>query len=184
MKPKLLIVTGSEMKYKELATELSKFFNCERRDWNEPEIQGTPDEILNHKLKRAYELYREPVLVDDTSTHIEALNGFPGPYMKDFFEVMDPYEMGQKFAGSKIKAICRIGLCRSPEDIFIASGEFNGKIVVPKDRDHKGTWYDPFVQLDGMDKTMFELSIEEKNAISHRGKAMRNLLEVLKKGEK
>jgi non-canonical purine NTP pyrophosphatase (RdgB/HAM1 family) len=181
MKPKLLIVTGSEMKYKELSAKLSEFFECEQRDWNEPEIQGKPEEILKHKMARAYELFKEPVLVDDVSTHIEALNGFPGAYMKDFFDVMTPYEMGNKFAGSKIKAICYLGLCRGSEDTIVATGEFNGKIVKPTEEDHKGRWYDIFVQLDGAYKTMIELSVEEKNEISHRGKAMKNLLEILKK---
>ena len=181
MKPKLLIVTGSTMKYRELASGLSDFFDCEQKDWTEPEIQGSNKEILDHKLRRAYEIFQSPVLVDDVSTYIEELNGFPGPYMKDFFKVMTTYEMGNKFAGSKIKAICQLGLCRGPEDILIAEGEFNGKIVKPKNNDHQDRWYDLFVQLDGTDKPMIEYSIEEKNKFSHRGKAMDNLIEILKK---
>ncbi len=180
MKPKLFIVTGSSMKFRELASGLAEFFDCEQKDWTEPEIQGSNEEILDHKLRRAYEIFQSPVLVDDVSTYIEELNGFPGPYMKDFFKVMTPYEMGNKFAGSKIKAICQLGLCRGLGDIVIATGEFNGKIVGPKDNDHQGRWYDLFVQLDGTDRPMIELSTEEKNKFSHRGVAMKNLLEILK----
>ncbi len=179
-KPRLLIVTGSRLKFQELSAGLSQFFDCEQADWNEPEIQGTPEEILRHKLNRAYEIYQKPVLVDDSSAHFEALNGFPGPYMKDFFECMTPYEIGEKFAGSKIRAVCRLGICRGIDDFIIAEGEFAGRVVVPERKDHNGRYYDLFVVLDGMDKPMIELSIEEKNKVSHRGKAMDKLLELLK----
>jgi non-canonical purine NTP pyrophosphatase (RdgB/HAM1 family) len=181
MKPKLLIVTGSAMKYKELSAKLSEFFECEQRDWNEPEIQGKPDEILKHKMYRAFELFKQPVLVDDVSVDIGELNGFPGPYMKDFWQCYDPYEMGMKFAGSRISATCRLGICRGLDDILIVKGVFEGKIVKPKDKDHQDRWFELFAQLDGMDKPMIEYSIEEKNEFSHRGNAMKNLIEILKK---
>lgn len=179
MKQKLLIVTGSEMKYKELSAKLGEFFDCEQREWTESEIQGKPEEILKHKLARAYELFQEPVLVDDVSVYLEELGGFPGPYMRDFFDCLTPYEMGHKFAGSRIKAECRLGLCRGKGDIVVAMGIFEGKIVKPKDEDHENKYFDIFVQLDGTDKVMSEYSIEEKNEFSHRGNAMKNLIKIL-----
>jgi inosine/xanthosine triphosphate pyrophosphatase family protein len=104
--------------------------------------------------------------------------------MKDFFKVMTPEEMGKKFAGTRIKAICMLGLYRGEGDIVIAKGEFNGKIVAPKNNDHKDRWFELFVQLDGTDKVMLDYTTEEKNEFSHRGKAMQNLLETLKKENK
>ena len=181
MKPKLYIVTSSAFKFEDFSQKLNEFFDCEKKPWDEPEIQGDPDKIIKHKLKRAYEIYKHPVLVDDTSVNIEALNGFPGPYMKDFWKCFNPHEMGVKFAGSRISATCRIGLCRSENDIVIAEGTFHGKIITPKDNDHKGREFEIFVVLNGTDKPMLEYSIAEKNKISHRGKAMQNLLEFLKK---
>ncbi len=181
MKPKLFIVTGSEMKYKELSAKLGEFFDCEQKPWNEPEIQGKPEEILKHKMNRAYEIFQQSVLVDDVSVNIEELGGFPGPYMRDFFDFLSPYEMGAKFAGSKISATCRLGLYRDKEDIVMVEGTFYGRVVIPKQKDHENKWFEFFVQLDGMDRPMSELSLEEKNEVSHRGKAMKNLLEILKK---
>jgi len=181
MKPKLFIVTGSDFKFKELSLKLSEFFDCEQKDWNEPEIQGDPEEIIKHKLKTAYEIFKRPVLVDDVSVHVGELNGFPGPYMKDFFKCFTPEEMGKKFAGTRISATCRLGLCRGEGDIVITEGTFHGKIIPPKNNEHLGRYFELFVQLDGTDKPMLEYSIEEKNEFSHRGKAMRKLLEMLKK---
>lgn len=172
------------MKFKELSTKLNEFFICEQRPWTEPEIQGKPEEILKHKMKRAFEIFNEPVLVDDVSVYIDELGGFPGPYMRDFFDCLTPYEMGNKFVGSRIKAVCRLGLQRGENDFFIAEGEFNGEIVKPKEDQDQSTYFDIFVRLDGMDKPLVEYSIEEKNKFSHRGKAMQNLLEILKKENK
>lgn len=183
MKPKLLIVTGSTMKYQELSAKLGEFFECEQRPWTEPEIQGKPEEILKHKIHRAYELYKEPVLVDDVSVYIDELGGFPGPYMRDFFDCLTPYQMGTKFAGSRIKAVCMLGLLRGPGDLIIARGEFNGDIVKPREDYDQSTYFDIFVHLDGMEKPLVEYSIEEKNKVSHRGKAMDSLLEILKKAK-
>lgn len=181
MKPKLFIVTGSDFKFKDLSAKLSEFFDCEQRDWNEPEIQGDPEEIVKHKLKTAYGIFKCPVLVDDVSVHIEELNGFPGPYMKDFWKHFTPQELGIKFAGSRISAICRLGLCRGENNSIIVQGKFGGVIVAPKNNDHKGRYFELCVQLDGTDKRMLDLSSEERNKISHRGKAIQNLLEILGK---
>ena len=184
MKPKLFIVTGSPFKFKDLSAKLGEYFDCEQKIWNEHEIQGNSEEIIKHKLKTAYKIFKQPVLVDDVSVAMEALNGFPGPYMKDFFKVMTPEEMGKKFAGSKISATCRLGLCRGEGDIVIAEGTFHGDIIAPKDNEHKGRDFELFVQLDGTDKVMLDYTTEEKNEFSHRGKAMKSLLNIILEKEK
>lgn len=180
MKPKLFIVTGNAMKFEELSLKLGEFFDCEQRPWNEPEIQGAPEDIIKHKLARAYEVFKMPVFVDDTSVHLEALNGFPGPYMKDFWKCFSPQEMGVKFAGSRIKVVNHVGICRGEDDFIFTKGVVEGNIVAPTHNDHKGREFDLFMVVDGTDKPMLEYSTEEKNKFSHRGRAMDNLLEILK----
>ncbi|MBI5139362.1 hypothetical protein HZA26_02005 [Candidatus Nomurabacteria bacterium] len=180
MKPKLFIVTSSPFKFGDLSAKLGEYFDCEQKAWNEPEIQGDPEEIIRHKLKRAYEIFKHPVLVDDVSVHMEALKGFPGPYMKDFWKYVTPYELGNKFAGTRISSTCRLGLCMGEGDVIIADGTFHGTIVPPKDNNHKGRDFEIFVKLDGMDKVMLEYKPEEFYESSHRGRAMKKLLEILK----
>jgi len=181
MKSKLFIVTGNPVKFEELSSKLSKFFDCKQKVLNEPEIQGEPEDILKYKLKKAYEVFKQPVLVDDTSVHLEALNGFPGPYMKDFWKCFSPQEMGKKFAGSRIKIVNYIGLKRGDDDIILTEGVVEGSIIAPKHNNHHGREFDLFVQVDGMDKVMLEYPTEEKNKFSHRGKAMKNLFKILEK---
>jgi inosine triphosphate pyrophosphatase len=184
MKPKLYIVTGSSMKFKELSLRLNEFFDCEQRDWSEHEIQGTSEEIIKHKLARAYEIFKHPVLVDDVAVHFDELNGFPGPYMKDFLKCFSSHEMGAKFAGTRMSASCFLGLCRGDGDILIVEGKIDGQVVMPKQGEHHGRHFDIFLQPDGKDKPMIEFTPEEKNEFSHRGLAMKKLIEALKKENK
>ena len=137
------------------------------------------EEIIKHKLLAAYEQFKEPVLVDDTSVHFDALNGFPGPYMKDFWKCFNPYQMGVKFAGSRIKVVSRIAVMYNPDRILFADGVVEGDIIMPKTEDDNGTELDLFVQIDGTDKPMIEMTVEEKNRHSHRGKAIIDLLHKL-----
>jgi XTP/dITP diphosphohydrolase len=181
MKPKLYIVTGSKFKFGDLAAKLGEFFDCEQKPWNEPEIQGDPLDILKHKAERAYEIYQHPVLVDDVIVNLDDLNGFPGPYQKEFWKCFTPYEMGHKFAGTRIHATCYLGLKRSKDELTVAEGTFHGTIIAPKDNDHKGREFELFVKLDGMDKVMLEYHPLEYYNDSHRGRAMKNLIEILKK---
>ncbi len=180
MKPKLAIVTGNPLKFRELSIALSEFFDCEQRQIDGYEIQGTPEEIITHKLKKAFTEFKEPVLVDDTSVHFETLNGFPGPYIRDFFKAFTPFAMGEKFAGSRIEVVCRLGLMQGPDDIVIATGKITGDVIQPKVLNDNGREFDLFIQIDGTDRPMIEFSAEEKNKYSHRGNAIRDLVQKLK----
>jgi inosine triphosphate pyrophosphatase len=181
MKPKLAIVTGNALKFRELSVALNEFFECEQKQLtNYFEIQGTPEEILKHKLEAAYQEFKEPVLADDTSVHFAALNGFPGPYIRDFLAHMKPWEMGEKFTGSRIEIACCLGLCFAPNDFILGTGIISGDVIFPKSHDDQAREFDLFVQIDGTDRPMIEFSPEEKNKYSHRGLALKDLLEKLK----
>ncbi len=177
MKPKLVIVTGNPLKFREISLKLSEFFDCEQKTLDGYfEIQGTSEEIIRHKLEEAYRRFQEPVLVDDTSLHFAALGGFPGPYIRYFFAAMKPWEMGEKFEGTGIKIVCHLGLCRAPGDILFGEGSVEGTVIKPATHDDKGTEFDLFAQLEGTDKPMIEFTPEEKNRFSHRGRALDDLL--------
>ncbi len=177
MKEKLIIATGNSLKFKELSAELDKFFVCEQGIFDQyKEIQGDPDEIILHKLNSAYEYFRIPVLVDDTALHFDELGGFPGPYIKDFIKHLPSYDMGIKFAGTRVKVGCRLGYYDGKNDPIIALGEVHGLVVIPKKIDKGPREFDQFVKLDGMDKTMLEYDVDEKNKFSHRGKALEDLI--------
>ncbi len=176
-KEKLAIVTGNKLKFEEISKFLNEYFECEQVVLKDlVEIQGSPEEILTHKLHLAYGKLGMPVLVDDTSLHFEALGGFPGPYAKDMFVAMTPLEMGQMFKGTRIEAVCRLGIMYGNDDIVIATGNLKGQIIEPKDNNHNGREFDLFLLADGMDKPVIEYNAEEKNKFSHRGRALQDLV--------
>ncbi len=179
MKEKLIIVTGNPLKFRELSAALAEFFECEQGSIEGHEIQGTPQEILNYKLRLAFEKFKQPVLVDDTSVHFEELGGFPGPYMRDFLKAIPSYEMGKKFKGGRVSAACRLGIMKGEDDIIIGEGVVHGTVIDPKNIDPGVREFDLFIQADGTDRAMIEFTPEEKNKFSHRGNAMRDLLKKI-----
>lgn len=180
LKPKLTIVTGNPLKFRELSAKLGEFFECEQGIVEGYEIQGTLEEIISHKLEHAYSVFKSPVLVDDTGLYFDALGGFPGPYAKDFFKALTPLEMGTLFEGTQIKAVSMIGIMFDSEKKIITQGVLSGTIIKPKDNNHNGREFDLFFKPDGHDVCMIEYGPEEKNKFSHRGLALKDLLEKLK----
>lgn len=179
MKEKLAIVTGNKIKFQELSAVLGEFFDCEQKEFDAYEIQGTSEEIVRHKLELAYEKFQEAVLVDDVSLHFKSLGGFPGPYIKSFFDYMPRHDVGVKFAGDRVEVVCWLGLMRSPDDVILVKGSVTGSVEAPKEKAEDGYLFDIFVRLDGTDELMVDLSQEEKNKHSHRGKALESLLDKL-----
>lgn len=84
MKP-LLFMTSNERKIREADSVLGDFkIEFITRSLHIDEIQhSSPAEVTKAKARAAYEATKEPVVVQDTSWAITALNGFPGAYMKD-----------------------------------------------------------------------------------------------------
>ncbi len=180
-KQKLTIVTGNAMKFRELSNALAPYFECEQKEIaGYYEIQGSAEEILRHKLEAARAAFGEAVLVDDVSVHFDMLNGFPGPYMKDFLNAIHPFEVGQRFVGERVLVVCRLGLAFSKTDILIAEGKVSGRIVPALPGEEDIMHFDVCVQIDGMPKRMHDYSPEEKNEFSHRGLALKDLLGKLK----
>lgn len=179
MKEKLIIVTGNELKFRQLAHVLNEFFDCTQGVFKTYEIQGTPKEILEDKMRRAYEHFNAPILVDDTSVHFDDLNGFPGSYIRDFLCCLPSYEMGKKFKGSKMKVASRLGFMKNPQEIIIGEGIVEGVAVDPKVQDPGIREFENFFQPDGLSTPLIEFTPEETLQYSHRGKAVKDLLKKL-----
>jgi len=139
--------------------------------------------IKGHAAARATGL---PSLADDSGLCVDALDGAPGVYSADWAE--GPKGRDFHLAMERVRA-SREG-CPEPwtaqfrstlvlawpdgtERVF--EGVLPGRIVWPM-RGVGGHGYDPIFQADGMDRAVAELSAEEKNAVSHRARALRALV--------
>jgi XTP/dITP diphosphohydrolase len=176
---KINIVTGNPGKVRELeAMSLGKL-QFEMRNLDIPEIQSLDmREIVSEKLKHAYSIIKEPVIVDDVSAELECLNGLPGPFIKFFGQKLGRGSL-LKLAGKegeKVTVRCIVAYYDGNDMIF-GEGDITGSLVSP--RGENGFGFDSEIVPDGETRTMAEMSEEEKMAISHRGNAFRHLIAQL-----
>lgn len=129
--------------------------------------------------------YNLPCFADDTGLLVNALNGAPGVYsaryageQKNADDNMNKLlsELESKNSRSaRFETVIALNL-KEESTHFIGIAE--GKITKTKSG-QEGFGYDPIFQPEGYDKTFAELSLEVKNEISHRGKAIKQLVEYL-----
>ncbi len=128
-------------------------------------------------------------LADDSGLEVDALNGYPGIFSARFagFHADDGtnnkklIEELEKINVEESKADYRCALVFIDEDgtVFETEGVCYGTIKkIP--RGQGGFGYDPYFYVEE-NKTMAELSLEDKNKISHRGEALRKMVTILKK---
>lgn len=145
----------------------------------------------NAKVKALHYSQAHKILciADDSGLSVEALGGRPGvisaryagPKASDeenntlLLDDLKPHPKPWKAA-----FLCAAVAALPGRVIAEAEGRINGEII-PVQRGSGGFGYDPVFRVEGTANTMAELSLEEKNRISHRGKAMRALVEDLKK---
>lgn len=181
----LKFVTGNANKFKEasaiIKAELPDL-EIVQEDIDLPELQGDPDEIVRAKLNLALEKVQGPLVVEDTSLCFNVLKGLPGAYIKPFLTKLGReglYRMVEKYDDHTGYAQCIFGLSKasgSEANLFV--GRTEGEIVAPRGGSNFG--WDPIFQPKGFDKTYAEIEPEVKNTISHRYKALKELIAFLK----
>ena len=124
-------------------------------------------------------------LADDSGLCVEALNGSPGIHSARYADTPQSridklLKAVETFENRKAEFVCAMTLVdENGELIYSSLGICKGEIA--KQQSGKGGFgYDPIFLVEGTDKTMAEISEEEKNEISHRGQALRKILDYLK----
>lgn len=133
-----------------------------------------------------------PVIADDSGLMVDALDGAPGVFSARYAD------RGHNDAANNAKLLANLGgvpkeerqaQFRSvlvlaqpdrPQDDLVANGVVHGEISTMP-RGENGFGYDPFFFLPELGKTMAELTTEQKNTVSHRGRALRALGDLLDK---
>ena len=122
---------------------------------------------------------------DDTGLEVEALDGAPGIYSARYAgEAKDPEANMRKLLkelegkeSRKARFRTVISLIWEGQEYFF-EGIVEGVILTEK-RGEEGFGYDPIFQPDGYDRSFAQLTMQEKNEISHRGRAVQKLLQFL-----
>ena len=149
------------------------------------EIQGAPEEIARAKVQEAFKTLHKPVIIEDTALGFNAYQGLPGPYVKHFLDKIKNeglVKMARVFADHSAYAQTIFALHEATrakgEKVRLFEGRVNGRIVDSRGSGNFG--WDPIFQPDGHQKTYAEMTLEEKNAMSHRTLALKKLVEYLR----
>lgn len=154
------------------------------------EIPETADTLMGNALQKAryvHEHYHCNCFADDTGLEVEALDGRPGVYSARFAGEHCSYQdnvdkLLREMEGKTNRNACFktvVALIIDDKE-YLFEGRVDGYIV-EQQRGTAGFGYDPVFLPKGFDKTFAEMGDEDKNAISHRGRAMRELVDFLKK---
>lgn len=201
---KILLATTNEGKLKELKNILSdlgiELLSLKDMD-KQIEVEEDKETFLENAIKKATiyaNFYKLPVIAEDAGLEVNELKGYPGVYSARFYSI----DFGGKIEDTNLSKdqknnIKLLKLLEGKENrkarykTVVAyydpiskiglwtEGVCEGKIA-EKPKGTGGFGYDPIFIPEGYDKTMAELPPEEKNKISHRGKAVAKLKEMLK----
>ena len=188
---KLVFATNNLNKLKEVQEMLTnsiellslKDINCfDEVEETETTLEG------NAKLKADYitKNFGYNCFADDTGLEVESLEGKPGVYSARYAGKPRSSENNMQKLLSELnevdnrKAQFRTAICLNIDDQqFLFEGICRGKILTEK-QGEKGFGYDPIFQPDGYNVSFAEMSSTAKNKISHRGLAIKKLVEFLK----
>ena len=152
-----------------------------------PETQNTLEGNALQKARYVFENYQVPCFADDTGLEVEALRGAPGVlsarYAGPKKNSEENLQLLLRNLGENLNREARfrtvIALV-TPAGTFQFEGYLRGTITTKK-IGTGGFGYDPIFKPHGFSKTLGEMSMEEKNQISHRAMAIQKLIHFLKK---
>jgi XTP/dITP diphosphohydrolase len=194
MTQRLILASNNAGKLKEFAQLLAPigFELHPQGEFNVPEAEepfGTFVENALAKARHAARLTGLPALADDSGVCVNALGGAPGVVSARFAgepksDARNNDKLVQELARHADKSAyyyCVLVYVRHADDPqpVIADGVWRGQII-DTPRGAGGFGYDPYFLLPEFGKTAAELEAHEKNAVSHRGQALRALVEKLK----
>ena len=146
-----------------------------------PEIQAdTLEEVAEYGVKWLAERIGEPFFLDDSGLFVEALRGFPGVYSAYVYKTLGYRGILKLLEGeTNRRAYFKSVIAYWDGGLHIFTGRVDGEITT-EPRGSGGFGFDPVFKPDGFAKTFAEMTTEEKNEISHRGRALRAFAEWLK----
>ncbi len=173
----IYFVTGNKGKFAEAQAILGEVV---QKNIGYTEIQADGlEEVAIFGMKEVLERLDGPVMIEDAGMFIEGLNGFPGVYSAYVFDTVGNEGILRLMDGMEDrKAVFRsvVGYAEPGSDPVLFNGALRGEIT-QEPRGTGGFGYDPIFEVRG--RTIAEMSLEEKNEISHRAVAIRALKEWL-----
>ena len=192
---KIIFATGNEGKMREVRMILQDL-GVEILSLKEAGIAADVEEngttFEENAVIKATEIMKmcgEIVLADDSGLEVDALNKEPGIYSARYMGHDTSYHIKNKSLIDRLEGksgeernarfVCVIAVALPDGRVFTTRGTMEGQIGY-EERGENGFWYDPIFYLPEYGCYSAELPLEEKNKLSHRGKALRLMKEKLK----
>ena len=196
MEHRIIFATSNEGKMREVR-EILKGLKAEVLSMKEAGVSvdivedgDTFEANAKIKARAVWEKTGGIVLADDSGLAVDYLNGEPGVYSARYMGEETSYEIknwnlihrlkGVEREKRTARFVCVIAAALPDGRIITTEGTMEGYIALEQ-AGEGGFGYDPILMLPEYGKTSAEITMEEKNAISHRGKALRAMRECLAK---
>lgn len=171
----LLFVTGNPGKLAEARRLAGRPLESVALDL--PEIQSLDfEEVLREKVRAAFAAVRRPLIVEEAGLELAALSGFPGPLVRWMLDAIGAEGIARTalaLGEARARAVAVLAWTDGERTIG-ARGQVDGTLVLPG-RGSRGFGFDPVFRPHDSERTFGELSGAEKDRVSHRGKAWREL---------
>ena len=192
---KIVFATSNEGKMKEIRQILSDL-DCEVQSMKEAGITleivengNTFEENAIIKAKAVAACTNAIVLADDSGLEVDYMDKQPGVFSARFLGENTPYSVKNQYIIDKLanvkeeertaRFVCVIAAVLPDGELLTAKATIEGRIAYQEEGDG-GFGYDPILYLPEYGTTTAGLSMEQKNKISHRGKALELIKEKLK----
>lgn len=157
------------------------------------EIEETGTTFAENAMIKALSVHERlgiPVISDDSGLEVDAMDKAPGVYSARFLGYDTPYEEKNQYIMDQVKGktrtaryVCAIAYVEEDDAGHVFTGVVEGEIA-DHARGEKGFGYDPIFYYPPYGATLAEVSEEKKNAISHRGRALAQLIAYMKEAER
>lgn len=189
MEMKLIFATNNEHKLSEIKAAITNFDITGLRESGIveeiPETGDTLQENARQKARFIYDKYGNNCFADDTGLEVKSLNGAPGVYSARYAGEQCSFEDNNKKLLSELEGVSnreaqfRTVICLiidNQETYFegICTGE-----ILTENHGETGFGYDPIFKPTGYSESFAQMSMEQKNEISHRGLAVKKLIYYL-----
>lgn len=191
-KPKLVLATGNFGKLKEMRMLLGEQFDVVsmKELGIDVDVEETGETFAENALIKANALMQLTgcaTAADDSGLAVDALGGRPGVYSARYSGVHGDDEANNRKLLKELqdvseprtgRYVCAMALCRPSREPLVAEGACEGEIL-REYRGEGGFGYDPLFLSADLNKTFAEADLEEKNRVSHRGRAIAKLVQML-----
>ncbi len=186
----LVLASGNKGKIREISNMLPNFIVKGYKEFGldfEIEENGTTYyENAFIKAKTVSKILNLPVLADDSGLSVEYLNGEPGVYSARYAGDGDDEHNNDKLLKNlegvkdrKAKFICCMVYYVSEDENYSVTGETSGEILLEREGKN-GFGYDPIFYSYDLNKSLGVATDEEKNSISHRSRALKEIVKFIK----